>query len=263
MDDNLIAQVLDVKLNEPTQEERIYKCLKKDALSKYEDTKELKELIDEAFKTKKYSSLCVLCSSPSSLDQLDNFKEEFAYPSLEEELALIKTPVLFKYIGISSFSITLNFSMEFKDTSKSEYWKLNFEKFEVIVTIRSDNSCLIRSTTAHPHIYGTTLLPFTFNKLSDVTKIMGYLSTYNPDNLQVPLQNFIGLKCSVTGLYTYGNHISCYKTGDIIHRDVAVQLNGHYYSPNVIKKCFTCSKDSPDWIRENGNFICGECNDKR
>ena len=174
----------------------------------------------------------------------------------------------------SSFTFKYNdeISMSYRDTQKSDFWEIKFKPQVNVSMFFTDKSITINRVSlsvGHPYASLDNVvknipkvnLSNKYYLAQVITLITNYLTTYNVNNFVRPISDFIGQKCAITGLYTYGDGVKCAKTGTHILKSEAKQVNGRYYSPAIIKKCSKCGEESPSWISKNKEIICGECYD--
>jgi hypothetical protein len=171
-----------------------------------------------------------------------------------------------------TFEYTEDLSLSYKDTQKSDFWEIKFKPRVTVSLLFTDKTITINRiglNIGHPYAGSDNFLKNVSkinisNKyyLDQVIKfITGHITTYKLANFIRPISDFIGQKCSITGLYTYKDGVKCHKTEVHMLRSAAKEINGRYYSPAIIKKCTKCEKESPSWISKNKEIICGECYD--
>jgi hypothetical protein len=238
---------------------------------------EISSKISALYDGKNYIELRDLLNNTDSLSLtgLDS-----VYENVESEEAQIEyVKELYPNVNItastySNFTFEYNeeLSLSYKDTKKSDFWEIKFKPRINVSLFFNDKSIVInRVNISTPHPYaGSDLYLKNIPKISISNKyyleqmiaiITSRLITYNAANFVRPITDFIGQKCSITGLYTYKDGVKCHKTGVDMLRSAAKEINGRYYSPAIIKKCTKCEKESPSWISRNKEIICGECYD--
>lgn len=149
----------------------------------------------------------------------------------------------------------------------------NHSSYDIIIKPESGNSTL-QSGAYHPHIrvdgracIGTyekdikedikSLNPFSI--IQNITEIM---EQYNPLSIYTEdIHSWIGQKCPVCCDFmpTGTDIVQCEKQKVMIHRACAVEHDGKFYNPLVIKKCSTCNESGPSWVFVSGNIFCGDC----
>lgn len=236
----------------------------------------LRDKLNSALANKDLNELRAILSSvsPSVTDSLDEICSDDV-ESYESELEKVAT--LDGVTVISSTASTIKVHVKclrvvYKDATKSEFWELKPENVELTIYVSTANEKMsiskIYSSYTHPYadtdkfIRLVSPIPIGKNMLyNTISFAVNYLKMFKPEFRKRDLSTYIGKKCAISGVYTYGNGINCVKTGEHIAREEAVQLNGLYYSPKIIKTCSKCAKQSAEWTSENKVIVCGVCND--
>ncbi len=202
-----------------------------------------------------------------SLLEYHNYEAAYSWlSSLDEELEKIRQKYSsVRYVDSSEKYLTIVADTELsrKDVKNSEYWRLPFNNLRLIISRYSDNVYQVQQKeVAHPYFKSGLLsvsIPGLVSLYSIIGTVMDYVSHYSDQRLKMPLDHFIGYKCAVSGVYTYGNSVQCSATNVSLHKDVAKVIEGRYYSPDVVRTCSKCNKEVHKWINTNKVITCGAC----
>ena len=118
------------------------------------------------------------------------------------------------------------------------------------------------------YFFGEKLKPILKPNLNNyyfsiIDGIITTLSTYNPSLLTADISSFIGAPCCYCKkpISPTESKYTCAKTKKSIHKECAKSIEGYYYSPDVVKTCSKCKKQSISWVN-NGAILCGKCLDE-
>lgn len=236
----------------------------------------LRDKLNTALSNKNLDELrAILSATPKSVtDSLDEICSD-DIETYESELEKVAT--LDGVTVISSTPSTIKIHVKslrivYKDTTKSEFWELKPENVELTIYIATTNEkasiSKIYSSYAHPYADTDKFIrltsPISIGKsvlYNTISFAINYLKMFKPEFRKRDLSNYIGKKCAISGVYTYGTGINCAKTGEHVAREEAIYLNGIYYSPKIVKTCSKCAKQSVEWTSQNKVIVCGVCND--
>jgi len=263
-----------MKKNSKSKSNTFYQVLVNNRTESTKKLSEVSELVASALDAKDFRKLYNILCECFSIDSLSDFIKNGppVILSLEDELAKITQEypsfVIDTY-DTGSIIFTVDFSLQHINKEKGIYWKLNFPKFKVCVSLQYTdiNNFDIVVTKAssyqiHPYLnqIGLRLHNNSHSLYDIVCLVINSLSTFKQDRLVYPISKFIGQRCAISGAYTYGQEVKCAVSGEFIHRELAVKIGDAFYSPNIIKTCSKCGKQSHQWINDAGSIICGECN---
>lgn len=237
-----------------------------------------KEELSAAVESKDFKQLRAILTPllDSDIDNIFSFGNNVL--ELEDQENKLKTDLPNVNIvssSISSITISLNkLRMAHKDLSKSDFWELNWDNPQLVIQVSTQGnkvfvSKIICSNFLHPYagsdrvvrLVGAELLLGENFIYDAISYSLNYLKMFREDRLANAIETYIGKKCSVTGVYTYGKGVTCSKTKDHLLKDEARHIDGRYYTPKVVKKCSKCEKESVTWTSVNKVIVCGGCND--
>lgn len=237
-----------------------------------------KEELTNAVDAKNYKQLrsILIKLNDAEIDNLFSFSNTVV--ELEQQEEKIKSDIPNINL-INSYGSTVTFSLDnlklsHKDIKKSDFWEINFEKPSITVCTATQGgriyvNKIICNNFSHPYASSDKLVRLAGAELTlgenfvydAISYSINYLKMFREEKLSTPLENFIGKKCSITGVYTYGKGITCPRTKDHLLLSEAKIINGRHYSPKIVKECDKCKKESINWISTNKVITCGECND--
>lgn len=251
------------------------------------ETEKTKSEISKLLSIEKISELNVLLRN-TSLDTINNLSTIYEPVSLKEQRLQIKdkypsfTELSNKSVN-NGFIFSCSFKLTYKDFNKSIYHEFIFDNVVFKVIVDSSNPTKIPSISTnsciHPYLsksvgsgyyFGDKLRPLIKPNLNNyyfsiVDGIVSVLSSYDPALVVGDIFSFIGNVCSHCKKSIVPNSnesgVYCAKTKKSIHRSCAKVINGYTYSPEVVKTCSKCKKDSLQWVN-NGAILCGKCLDE-
>jgi hypothetical protein len=90
--------------------------------------------------------------------------------------------------------------------------------------------------------------------ISDVSILNGMLEN------QINVERTVGPRCSFSGAWTFNDAVYCEVRNCALCKDVAIQIDGLYFHPDIIKECSECGVKSHNWINTGDKkFKCGGC----
>jgi ubiquitin-protein ligase len=101
-----------------------------------------------------------------------------------------------------------------------------------------------------------------FNIMGTFYNLCQLLCTYNANSLNFGgayINNWVGHKCGICFEFA-PEAVKCEKTGKMIHKDCAEEVDGKFYGLDQVKKCTKCESRSPFYIAYSVNkIICSKC----
>lgn len=276
------------RLSPEEEFDKFYLSVEKYISRVVKETEKTKSEISKLLSIEKISELNALLRN-TSLDTINNLSTIYEPVSLKEQRLQIKD----KYPSFTELSnksrnngfiFSCSFKLIYKDFTKSIYHEFIFDNVVFKVTVDSSNPTKIPSISTnsciHPYLSKNVGSGYYFgDKLrllavkpnlnnyyfSIVDGIISTLSTYDPALVAGDISSFIGSVCCHCKKSIIPNSnesgFICTKTKKSIHRSCAKSINGYYYSPEVVKTCSKCKKESLQWVN-NGAILCGKCLDE-
>lgn len=275
------------RLSPEEEFDKFYLSVEKHISKTIKETEKTKSAISKLLSIEKISELNTLLRN-TPLDTINNLSNKYEPVLLKEQRLQIKDkyPSFKELSGRSvnnGFVFSCSFKLVYKDFTKSIYHEFVFENTTFSILVDPSDPIKISSininSISHPYLSKRLTSGFYFgDKIKALVKpnlnnyyfsivdgIISVLSSYDPTLVVGDISSFIGNICSHCKKSIVPNSnesgVYCAKTKKSIHRSCAKVINGYTYSPEVVKTCSKCKKDSLQWVN-NGAILCGKCLDE-